>query len=153
MGSRENCFGSVGRQNIINNHKNIDHRVKETCAIISTQVTYEIDHISLLQNSTISSALNFCFYVFYRNLKENNHIKRNTNSKKIHVYIGNQYNIIWVCRKLESAWPVQHKIKLPYLRLIGLQKLDNTNFHDLILTHVHGFCYIMFPVSTTKHLN
>ena len=41
---------------------NIEHRVKETCDIMSTQVTYyEIDHISLLRNSTISSALNFCF--------------------------------------------------------------------------------------------
>ena len=28
-------------------NKNIDHRVKETCAIISTQVTYETDLISL----------------------------------------------------------------------------------------------------------
>ena len=105
-------------------------------------------------SSTISSALNFCFfYVFYRNLKENDHIKRNINSKKIQVYIGNQYIIIWVCRKLESAWPVQQKIKLPYLRLIGLQKLVNTDFHELIWTHVHGFCYIMFHVSTAKHLN
>ena len=27
--------------------KNIDHRAKETFAIMSTQVTYETDHISL----------------------------------------------------------------------------------------------------------
>ena len=35
-------------------------KLKESCAIMSTQVTYEIDQISLL----------FCFYVFNRYLKE-----------------------------------------------------------------------------------
>ena len=64
-------------------NKNIDHGVKETCAIMSTQVTYETDLFFLLQNSTISSALNFCFlYIFYWNLKEKGQIKRNKNSKK-----------------------------------------------------------------------
>ena len=29
-------------------NKNIDHRVKETCAIMSTQVTCQTDHIPLL---------------------------------------------------------------------------------------------------------
>ena len=123
------------------------------CYYLNTSYIWNRPHLFTTKFNNIKCIKFLFFYVFYRNLKENNHIKRNINSKKIHVYIGNQYNIIWVCRKLESAWPVQHKIKLPYLRLIGLQKLDNTNFHDLILTHVHGFCYIMFPVSTTKHLN
>ena len=45
-------------------NKNIDHVVNETCDIRSTQVTYEIDHISLLQGSTISSGLIFCFMYF-----------------------------------------------------------------------------------------
>ena len=40
--------------------KNIDHQVKETCAIVLTQVAYETDHISLLYDSTVSSAANFC---------------------------------------------------------------------------------------------
>ena len=40
--------------------KNIDHQVKETCAIVLTQVTYETDYISLLSDSTVSSAANFC---------------------------------------------------------------------------------------------
>ena len=40
--------------------KNIDHQVKETCAIVLTQVTYETDHISLICDSTVSSAANFC---------------------------------------------------------------------------------------------
>ena len=35
--------------------------LKETYAIMPTQVTYEIDLISLLRNSAMSSALNFCF--------------------------------------------------------------------------------------------
>ena len=61
---------SVGQQNNNNlnfqgrhtsKNKNIDHGVKDTCAIMSTQVTYKINHVSLLQDSPISSALNFCF--------------------------------------------------------------------------------------------
>ena len=78
-GSPENYFGLVGQQNYNSNpkfygryikNKNIDHGVKYTYAVTSTQATYEIDHVSLLQDSTISSALNFCFYVFYCNLSE-----------------------------------------------------------------------------------
>ena len=72
--------------------KNIEHGVKETCPIMSTQVTYKIDHVSLLQDSTISSALNFkFFYAFCCNLEEKGQITRNINSKRINVYIGNQY--------------------------------------------------------------
>ena len=67
-------------------NKNIDNGVKQTCAIILTQVTYEIDHISFL-----SSALSFCFYVSYRYLKEEDRFKRNMNSQKRNIYIGNQY--------------------------------------------------------------
>ena len=62
-------------------NKNIDHRVKETCAIMSTQVTYETDHIYILCHSTMSSALLF-FYVFYCDLKEKYNIRRNINCKK-----------------------------------------------------------------------
>ena len=43
----------------------IDHGVKETYAIMSTEVTYETDHISLLCDSTISSAPNFCFFMYF----------------------------------------------------------------------------------------
>ena len=51
---------------------------------MSTQVTYEIDHISLLRDSKISSALNFCFwYVLLLSKRKKSHVKRNTNSKKI----------------------------------------------------------------------
>ena len=68
MGSRENYFGSVGRQNNNNRlkfqdgriSKCTDHQVKETYHIISTQVTYETGHISLLRDSTMPSAIN-CF--------------------------------------------------------------------------------------------
>ena len=42
--------------------KNIDHRVKET--VITTQVIYETDRISLILDSKISSALNFCIIYF-----------------------------------------------------------------------------------------
>ena len=39
----------------ISKNKNIDHRSKETCTIMSTQVTYEKDQIPLLPDSTMSS--------------------------------------------------------------------------------------------------
>ena len=40
-------------------NKNIDHRVEETCAFMSTESTYETDRISLICDSAMSSALNF----------------------------------------------------------------------------------------------
>ena len=45
----------------ISKNKNIDHQVKETCA----QVTYETNHISVLCHSTMSSTLNFCFFMYF----------------------------------------------------------------------------------------
>ena len=44
----------------ISKNKGIDHWVKETCAIMSTQVTYETDHISVLCHPIMSSTVNFC---------------------------------------------------------------------------------------------
>ena len=41
-------------RNDASKNKNIDHGVKETCAIMSKQVAYEIDHICLLRDSAIS---------------------------------------------------------------------------------------------------
>ena len=64
----------------ISKNKNIDHGVKETCAIMSTQVTYETGHTSFLCDSTMSSASIF-LNVFYCYLKEK-YIRRNTNSKR-----------------------------------------------------------------------
>ena len=58
-------------------NKNIDQQVKETCAIRSTQLAYETNHISALTDSTMSSALKFVFYAFYWNPKEKGHIRRN----------------------------------------------------------------------------
>ena len=66
-------------------NKNADHRVKQTCTIRSIKATYEIYHTSLLRDSTMSSALNFC-YVFYYNLKEKDYIRKIINSKKINIY-------------------------------------------------------------------
>ena len=45
----------------ISKNKNIDHQVKETCA----QVTHETNHISVLCHSTMSSTLNFCFFMYF----------------------------------------------------------------------------------------
>ena len=63
---------------------------------MSTHVTGEADHISLLCDSTMSSALNFCFYVFFCNLKEKDHIRRNINSKK-EMFICEISIIILIC--------------------------------------------------------
>ena len=94
----------------ISKNKNIDHGVKQSCAIISTQVTYELNHISVLGHSTISSALNFCFYVFYCDLKEK-YIRRNTNcTKKKSLYVK---SVFLFCQNLGLVRPVQEKIKLP----------------------------------------
>ena len=46
------------------------------------QVTYETDHILLPGDSTMSNTLNFCFYVFYCNLKQKDQIRRIINGKK-----------------------------------------------------------------------
>ena len=72
--SRGNHCGSVRSQNNNNNisfwvgtskNKNTDHRVKEICAIMSAQVRYETDHTYLFRDSTMSSALNFCFLMYF----------------------------------------------------------------------------------------
>ena len=47
---------------------------------MSIQVTHEAGLIPLLCDSTMSNGLNFCFYVFYCNLKEKDHIRRIINS-------------------------------------------------------------------------
>ena len=56
----------------------------------------------------------FVFNVFYCNLKEKDHIRRNINSKKKEMYICEiSIIIILICRKLGWVGPVQQKIKLP----------------------------------------
>ena len=58
---------SVGKIKIImlsfrvgtSKNKNVDHRVKETYAVMSTQVTCEANHVST-RDSTMSNALNLC---------------------------------------------------------------------------------------------
>ena len=68
-------------------NKNIDLVKKNTRAIRLTHVIYETDHVSLLQDSTISSAQNFCFYVFYCNLKEKGQTTRNLSSKTKEIFM------------------------------------------------------------------
>ena len=70
MGSQENFLGWLFGKIIIvilsfiSKNKNIDHQVKETCAIMSAQVTNEINHISLLCDSAMSGAPNF-FNIYF----------------------------------------------------------------------------------------
>ena len=56
-------------------NENSDNQCKRSCA-------YETDHMSLLCDSTMSSALNFCSYLFYWNLLEDK-----INSKKTNIYM------------------------------------------------------------------
>ena len=59
---------------------------------MSTQVTYETNHISLFCDSTMSSAPNFVFYVFYCNLKEKDHMggsDEKSSSKDIKNFFSN----------------------------------------------------------------
>ena len=44
-------------------NKNTEHCVKETCAIMSMQVIHETNHTSLLGDSTMPNAINFCFFL------------------------------------------------------------------------------------------
>ena len=80
---------------------------------MSTHVTYETNHI---YDSTMSSALNFCFYVFFCNLKENNQIRRNINNKK-KKYMRNHYYYYFDLLKLGLFGPVLQNINLPYLNM------------------------------------
>ena len=59
---------SLGFRFSLSENKNADHQVKGICSIRSIQITYEMDHISLLCNSTMHNALIFIF--MYCNLKE-----------------------------------------------------------------------------------
>ena len=67
---------------------------------MSIQVAYEIDHVSLLQDS---SKLLF-FYVFCCNPKEKGQITRNINIKKGNLYIGNQYYYYFGLPKIRIGW-------------------------------------------------
>ena len=75
--------------------KNIDHQVKETWVIISTQVVYETNHISLFSDSRMSSAQNFCFLCIsfiVAQKKQIIYVRRNRNSKKKrNVYMWNHF--------------------------------------------------------------
>ena len=68
-------------------NKIIDHRVKETCAIMLTQATYETDHIALLRHSTISSALNFCLFLVFLYPNEKHHRGKIDSKKKKCLYM------------------------------------------------------------------
>ena len=104
MGSRENYFRSVGRQNNNNNNaKSPDRHINEKISI--NEVAYENDHISLLRDSTLSNVLNFCFYQFYCNRKEKDHIKRKK-KVKTNILIREISIIILIHRKSGSVGPV-----------------------------------------------
>ena len=87
MGSRENFFRSVDRQNN-NNNKKVSGpahlKIKNIDQI--NKVTYGSDNISLLRDSTLSNVLNFHFYLFYCNRKEKYHITRKINRKNKNIY-------------------------------------------------------------------
>ena len=74
---------------------------------MSIQLIYETDHNSLLRDSTMSNALNFCFYLCYCNLKEKDHTRRIINNKK-YIFISEiSIIIILIYRKFGSVGSVQ----------------------------------------------
>ena len=95
--------------------KIIDHQVKETWVIISTQVVYETNHISLFSDSRMSSAQNFCFLCIsfiVAQKKQIIYVRRNRNSKKKAMFICEIiFVIILICQKLGLVRPVQNKKK------------------------------------------
>ena len=66
---------------------------------------------SVIQQSQMHQI--FVFNVFYYNLKEKVHIRRDMNSKKREMFICEIYIIILIRQKLGLFGPVQQKIKLP----------------------------------------
>ena len=67
---------------------------------MSTLVTYEIDHISVLRDSTIRKYV----FTYFVNLKEKDQIKKYINSKKRDDYIGNQYYSHFGLLKIRVGW-------------------------------------------------
>ena len=61
-------------------NKNIDNRGKKSC-------TYEIDQISLLHDATMSSTLNFYFYLFIATQKKKIILEEKINSKETNIYM------------------------------------------------------------------
>ena len=62
------------------------------------KVMYGNGHISLLHDSKLSNILNFCFYLFYCNRKEKDHIRKRINSKNKNIYAWNQYYYYFVIK-------------------------------------------------------
>ena len=54
----------------------------------------------------------FVSYVFYCNVKEKDHIRRNINSKKKEMFIC-EISIIFICQKLRSLGSLKQEVKLP----------------------------------------
>ena len=80
----------------------------------------ESDYISLLGDSTMSSALNLTSYQFYHNLEEKDHFRWKINSKTI--FICEIIIIILICRKLGSVELAQQKSCL-HLKLLVITKI------------------------------
>ena len=93
MGSQENFFGSVGRQNNNNNPKfQVSAYLKIKALIFYFKKLVLLCQHKLHMKPTTSLCfviqrcqvyLIFIFYVFYCILKKKNHIRRNKNSKKM----------------------------------------------------------------------
>ena len=121
-----------------------NHQVKETSATMSTQVTYETNHISSLCDSTKSSATNFRFHVFYCSRKEKDHIRRNINSekKKKYLYVKSLFLLFWYAQNKSGLGPCNKKLSC--LRLITNHIVDrgflNTVFYE------HPSPYITYPI-------
>ena len=99
------------------------------------KVIYESNLIFLLSESTVSNALNVCFFIYFVVIwKKKDRIRRKVKIKKVFICeIGIIINLI--CRKLESVGLLQQKIRLPLL-------YDDLNKLRLFMTETWSLVWI-----------
>ena len=114
-------------------NKNVDQQGKEDCA-------WESDHVTLLCDSTMPSAINFYFYFypFYCNPKEEDNIRIKINSKTKVLVIS---IIILISQKLVLVGPIQQKLSCLCLKInkyktsnkyqiLSLNKLNSATLYE-----------------------
>ena len=80
-------FGLLSLQNNNNNPQFKGRHIQKKVDKGNETCDYESDHIFLLRDSTMPSALNFCFISPLLHPREKDDIRRKTNSKKKNVYM------------------------------------------------------------------
>ena len=92
---------------------------------------------SVIQQCVMGTKFLFFFYVFHCDLKEKYPIGSNINCQKKEKFVCEISIIIMICQILDSAGPVQQKIKLPSPKAFGNNsspkiKLSKTQLHKIV---------------------